>query len=128
MCLCNVIKHYEYLKAFSKEKNRNIRRLVTNSSSSQLSAIAELILNVNSVSVHGDDRKPIQQYRHVANKLKNKEKLKLATFRTFITENKTAIKHFVRIVLNHLVETELIKMQTTCNDVPQFSESASSDQ
>lgn len=127
MCLCNVIKQYDYLKKFSTEPNKNLSRLVTNSTSSQLAAIVELVLNVGNVSVLGEDRKALLRYRHVASKLKSKDKLKLSTFRTFINDNKTAIKTFVRIVLNHLVETELIKMQTTCNDVPKFSESSTSD-
>jgi len=127
MCMCNIIKQYEFLRNVTGTKPGKLPELIRKASSTSLSAIAELILNAFSVPIYGEERVVLQRHRGVINKIKNRKSLKLEFFRTFIIENRKDIVDVVTIVLNHLLESQMLDLSLTCEDVESIDDSIESD-
>jgi len=122
MCICNIVKHYEFLRTITKTKPSKLSPLIRKASSNSISAVVELLLNAFTVAIYGENRVTLQRQRAVVNKLKNRKSIKLEFCRDFIIEHRVSVITVVTIVLNHLVESQILDVTLNCEDVEGFDD------
>jgi hypothetical protein len=109
MCICNVLKHKEFLRRLQKSPYSKIKNVLKLASEDEIKALVEVLTNNSELNLGTDKRRLISKKKAFFKFFQNKKWLSLSKLKSHLVAEKTALKVILSVVIEKLLEDEILE-------------------
>lgn len=108
MCVCNVIKHFEFLRKLGTAPRKNIRNIISEANDSEIKILIEVIVNSFDFHVGPDKARVIKKQKSLKKYFVNRKYISLSKVRAFLLKERNSVRIVVSIVISRFLQDELV--------------------